>query len=230
VQAEVRKARTAIIDRVTAGETLGTAHRAVIIDLTVSNATAAAEMPTAFNLKSAASRATVLARPVIPLNIADLVLPVDYRNIGDRVFVQHQETFATAAGPVTMIILFIVDFLRRLLSKTLTAVDGTFDVPIQFAQLFSWHFFVGDRLFPGVFALFTSKSEECYRHFFDWIVTFATTQVPPIRIAVPVGPAGPIGGGGGVPAPGTRPKMIMDFESGLEPALRNSMLGQAPYW
>lgn len=56
-------------------------------------------------------------------------------------------------------------------------MNGTLSVsPRHFAQLFTIHFLFATRLFPGIWALLTHKTEESYARLFNVILDYAVER------------------------------------------------------
>ena len=84
-------------------------------------------------------------------------------------------------------------------------MDGTFKTcPVLFKQLFTVHYFVGNRAFPALYCLLTGKPEAVYRRLFQEIRDLA------VRFGVDI----------------VTTKVMADFEL----AIRNAVTNVWPLW
>jgi len=131
-------------------------------------------MPSSNALRAIIGRIKRAEMPAQPQTIEEIIVPDSLRLTlnGDTFLIKDSEIgndrillFATQAN------------IRRLSQASFWLMDGTFKtVPTVFRQLYTIHAPVGgenSRIFPLVYSLLTSKSEEIYSCLFEELIDFA---------------------------------------------------------
>ena len=131
-------------------------------------------MPSRDALRQIIKRARKQDMPTQPTSLENIDVPLALRNIDNEVFLVKDSAFNDER-----ILLFTTSSNVALLKESVNWImDGTFKtVPTLFHQLYSIHAMVGTgenaKVLPLVYALMTSKSEECYIRLFQDLNDFA---------------------------------------------------------
>jgi len=130
-----------------------------------SNPDAAAIMPTLRFVEGAMYRKRRALIPQLPKSISELQIPATYAStsLGDT-FLQYR------SNDKDILIFFAASHLKLLCRAATICIDGTFDcVPYLFAQLFTLHIFMNQKLLPVVYCLLGSKSRNTYAEVFQFL-------------------------------------------------------------
>lgn len=143
-------------------------------------------LPSDHAIKQAIQRTRSRHAPSEPNTLAELDIPTNLRIVeGEHFFIKDRDV-----GTEKILIFSTVSNLVHLQKSEIWIMDGTFKtVPRLFHQLYSIHGFVGTgenkSIMPLVFALMTSKSQECYSALFQEIIDFAANndiELNPVRV------------------------------------------------
>src|SRR5436190_16314831 len=135
-------------------------------------------LPSRDALRQSVKRIRCVDSPAEPQSLEDLIIPEDLQKTLDGLnFLIKDSTL----GNNRTLLFTTVNNIKYLENSSIWIMDGTFKtVPTIFKQLYTIHGCVGSeensRIMPLVYALMSSKSEECYRKLFQDLIDFCDEQ------------------------------------------------------
>lgn len=172
-QSVIATARAEIKER---AKTTGEAPAQIIQTVTTeSHPDVAVHLPNRDALRQLVKRQRCLDMPAQPTQLEDIDIPMELRTVNGSQFLAKDVT----QGDDRIIIFATPDNMKRLMEAGYWMMDGTFKTsPSLFRQLYTIHAPVGTipeaiRVVPLVYALMSSKSEECYTRLFQELNDYA---------------------------------------------------------
>jgi hypothetical protein len=135
-------------------------------------------LPSRDALRQSVKRLRRSGLPVEPETLEDLIIPEDLtRTLDGSDFLIRDSNI----GQDRILLFTTIANIRYLEQSAFWIMDGTFKtVPTIFRQLYTIHGSIGgnanSRIMPLVYALMSSKSEECYKRLFQDLIDFGEEE------------------------------------------------------